>query len=228
MIAFEIVQGAERGRIFEVDQPQILIGRTPNNHVIVSDYHVSSEHGQVFLENGQFVYRDLRSTNGSSVRRQEQVIPVDARCNYEITVRDGDHLVLGAANDAVVLKLSIARPTAQDDDGRVLAIRRIAQLSEVVGKIEKDPGVSAFLYRASKSLGRQFELGEALDAVVDVVFESLTRATHVAILLRNEVDHERFAVACARERADWEMNFSKLESIYQVLQQSKVGVQASS
>ena len=40
---------------------------------MISDYHLSGEHGQIFRENDQYIYRDLRSTNGSRLRRGEEL-----------------------------------------------------------------------------------------------------------------------------------------------------------
>jgi len=58
----------------------------------------------------------------------------------------------------------------------------------------------------------------------DTLSKSLIRLLKNASLRRQMQENN---IACARERADWEVNFGKLESIYQLLNRSNAGVQAS-
>ncbi|MBI4510783.1 MAG: sigma 54-interacting transcriptional regulator [Deltaproteobacteria bacterium] len=203
MIHLEIVQGSEQGRVFDLAQPQVSIGRANCNHVVLPDYHLSGEHGQLFLEDDQFIYRDLRSTNGSSIERGERRIVVDASCQYEITIHDGDRLLLGDPASPVVLAVRLHPGPATSLDGerdRVVASRALAELPQVAGKIEKDPNGALALYHAAKRLSGPLELADTLEAVMESVFEIVPRATHVAIFMRSEADEERFTVAGSRER----------------------------
>src|SRR5438105_9937236 len=94
VIVLEVLQGTASGKVFEVDGPAITIGRGETNAVALPDYHLSGEHGQLFHEDDQVIYRDLRSTNGSAVQRGPERIAIDATRGYEITLRDGDRLLL--------------------------------------------------------------------------------------------------------------------------------------
>src|SRR5262249_9500819 len=74
LILLEIATGQAAGRSFELDRaqhPQVTIGRADSNAVVVPDYHLSGEHGQLFYEDDQVIYRDLRSTNGSAVQPRD-------------------------------------------------------------------------------------------------------------------------------------------------------------
>ena len=56
----------------------ITIGRAPHNGLVLTEEHLSSEHGQVFREGDRYLYRDLRSTNGSRLLRASGApIPID-------------------------------------------------------------------------------------------------------------------------------------------------------
>ena len=48
MITLKILQGSAQGRVLDLPQPTITLGRAPNNTVVLSDYHLSGEHGQIF------------------------------------------------------------------------------------------------------------------------------------------------------------------------------------
>jgi transcriptional regulator with GAF, ATPase, and Fis domain len=200
VITLEIVQGSSAGRVFELDQPAVTIGRAESNAVVIPDYHLSGEHGQLFYEDDQVIYRDLRSTNGSAVQRGERRIAVDSACQYEITVHDGDKLLLGDPRAPVILAVRLRGAVVQPGEERIIASMPIAELPQVAGKVEKDPVGAAALYQASKRLGGRLDLAETLDAVSEAVLDLLPRATHVSILLRSEGDEERFSVVASRER----------------------------
>jgi len=202
VITLEVMQGGAQGRILELEQPQVTIGRAETNAVVLPDYHLSGEHGQLFCEDDQVIYRDLRSTNGSAVQRGERRIAVDAACQYEITMHDGDRLLLGDPKAPVVISVRIRTPAPPpgDDAERVLASRPIAELPEVAGKVEKDPAGLRALYQATGRLSGRLDLGEALDALTEAVLEMIPRATHVAVFWRSEGDEDRFTVIASRER----------------------------
>jgi Nif-specific regulatory protein len=207
VIVLEVLQGSASGRVFEVDGPSVTIGRAEANRVALADYHLSGEHGQLFTEDDQVIYRDLRSTNGSAIQRGADRLAVDASRGYEITLKDGDRLLLGDPKAPVIVAVRIALAAGSGagdavDDGeeRILASRRITELPEVAGKVEQDPAVAALLYKAAKRLGRPLELAPMLDALTETVLEIIPRATHVAVFLRSEADEERFTVAASRER----------------------------
>ncbi|MFH0901248.1 MAG: sigma 54-interacting transcriptional regulator [Pseudomonadota bacterium] len=202
MITLEVIQGVLEGHGFSVTHHGATLGRAHSNTVALPDYHLSSEHGQLFFEGDQPIYRDLRSTNGSALERSNKLTPIDSAGGYETSLKDGDLLRLGDQRNPVVLRVRIgaAGVIAAGATGHVLASRPIDNLPEVAGKIERDPVRVVTLYQVSKRLGRQLDLTETLGALADAMLELVPRATHVAIFLRNETDEQRFTVACSRAR----------------------------
>jgi predicted component of type VI protein secretion system len=88
----------------EVGEASLTIGRAPQNHLILPDAHLSSEHGQIFREGETYIYKDLRSTNGSRLlRRDGSLLFVDATHSFEVTLQDGDQLLLGDPVEPVVI-----------------------------------------------------------------------------------------------------------------------------
>ncbi|WP_428261380.1 sigma 54-interacting transcriptional regulator [Haliangium sp.] len=200
MITLQVVEGSARGRVFECADSIISLGRGEHNRVSLPDYHLSGEHGQIFLEGDQYIYRDLRSTNGSRVLRDDEAIPVDARTGWEITLRDGDQIYLGdpVAPVVVVVRLRGGAPEAQSE--RLIASRSIVDLPAVVDRVEHDPAIALRLYKAVQPLNARLDMGATLEAVADSIFDLLPDATHVAVLLRSDVDKDRFTVALSRTR----------------------------
>src|SRR3982751_1327771 len=103
MIVLKILNGQSAGSIFELDTPSFGIGRAPTNQVVLGDYHLSGEHGQIFREDDRYIFRDLKSTNGSRVLRGDRQITLDDG-SLETTLLDGDQLLLGDPQSPVVLR----------------------------------------------------------------------------------------------------------------------------
>jgi Nif-specific regulatory protein len=199
MIKLQVRQGEQAGRTVESDAPLIGIGRNPENALPLPDYHLSGEHGQVFREDEHYVYRDLRSTNGSRVRRGDAIIDLDATSRREIVLHDGDVLLLGDATAPVAIECCV-----QDDESegaeRIIAVRSLAELRDAAGKVESDPTGAVALYQAAKKLTqRRLELGEVLEALAEAVLDLVPKATHVTVLLSGE-DDDRFVPVLARAR----------------------------
>ncbi len=182
MITLEVLQGEQAGRVFELDAAAITIGRAPGNQVVLGDYHLSGEHGQIFREDDQYIYRDLRSTNGSRIRRDGAEVPLDGS---EAPLRDGDQILLGDPSGPVILACKVKLPETPDSE-RVLAKRTIGDLPAV----ERDPGLPLkMLWEASKKLeARGLDLDQVYIGIAEAVFDLVPKATHFAIGLADESD----------------------------------------
>jgi Nif-specific regulatory protein len=203
-IVLEILEGSSRGRVYELEDPLVAVGRAAHNAVALADYHLSGDHGQIFMEDDTFVYRDLRSTNGSVVERAGRRMAVDANAGWEITLHDGDLLRLGDPRDPVVIRVGLPAPPAEEVAelaDRLIASRSIIDLPAVTDRVEHDPASALRIYKALQPLSSRLELGALLEAVADALFELLPRATHVSVLVRSDTDKDRFTVAAARQRA---------------------------
>ena len=203
MIVLEILEGNSRGAVFKFEDTTISLGRADTNSLVLRDYHLSGQHGQIFLEGDRFIYRDLRSTNGSAVRRGDETLTVDATVNWEVTLHPGDQLQLGDPKDPVVVRLGLPESvaeTTEDLTDRLIASRSIVDLPKVAEAVEDDPAIAVRIYKALSPLSTRLEVGETLEAVAEAAFQLLPRATHVSILLRSDSDKDRFTVALARQR----------------------------
>ena len=203
MIILEILQGSARGKRYEFSNQVVTLGRSDTSVVQLTDYHLSGDHGQIFAEGDQFIYRDLRSTNGSYVQRGQQRLTVDAQVNWEITLRDGDRICLGDPKQPVTIAIAVPdnKSSTADVADRVIASRSIVDLPAVAERVEHDPVSAVRIYKALQPLSSRLEMGATLEAILEATYELLPRATHVSILLRSDSDKDRFTVALARSRA---------------------------
>ncbi len=204
MIALEILHGTASQRLHRISSAGsavTTIGRSPDSTVVIGDFHLSGDHAQITRVGDHYVFRDLRSTNGSAIERDGHRIQVDAAARWEIALSDGDVLLLGNHHDPVRIAVRIGDDDDPQELGeRLIASRSIRNLPAVADQLERDPGEALRVYKALQPLGARLEHGEVIEACLSAAFQLLPRATHVAILLRSETDKDRFALAVSRER----------------------------
>jgi Nif-specific regulatory protein len=201
VLVLEILQGNAEQRVYRVAGTTATIGRSPANTVIVTDFHLSGDHAQITLAGEHYLFRDLRSTNGSAVERNGQRMAVDATARWEVALVDGDVLLLGNRADPVRISVRIGDEVEEDLGDKLIASKSIMDLPKVADQLEGNPADALRVYKALQPLGARLEPSDAIEAVVAATFELLPRATHVAILLRSEHDRDRFALAVSRQRS---------------------------
>jgi Nif-specific regulatory protein len=184
--------GQSAGSVYELDAAVLTIGRAPGNQVVLVDYHLSGEHGQIFREDDRYIYRDLKSTNGSRILRGPEELILDGggggdSARWEAPIQDGDQLLLGNPAEPVVLKCRVRVDELERQE--VIARRELAELSEVQGKVERDPLRAAALYDIAKKLGRRgLDLNAVFDELSEATFALVPEASHVAIDLADDPD----------------------------------------
>jgi Nif-specific regulatory protein len=201
VIVLEILQGTAEQRLHRITGTTVSIGRSPASTVALGDYHLSGDHAVITQIGDHYVFRDLRSTNGSAIERAGKRIPIDATARWEMALADGDMLLLGNRADPVRIAVRIGEEADENLGDRLIASRSIMDLPQVTDQLEgREPAEALRIYKALQPLGARLEPGEVIEAIVGATFELLQRATHVAVLLRSETDKDRFALAVSRQR----------------------------
>jgi transcriptional regulator with GAF, ATPase, and Fis domain len=200
LLVLEILRGTATRPSYELSAPVITLGRAATNTIVLTDYHLSGEHAQILREGNGYVFRDLRSTNGSAVERSGTRIPVDASRRHELGLEPGDLLLLGDARAPVQIRVKYAPADSDELAERLIATRSIVDLPAVRDQIEHDPVSALKVYKALQRLSGRLDQPTVLEAVAEATFEICARATHVTILLRSENEKDRFTLALQRER----------------------------
>ncbi|MEM7785619.1 MAG: FHA domain-containing protein [Planctomycetota bacterium] len=85
-ITLRVLDGADRGKVFEnVDVP-VTIGREEGNSIQLNDERISRFHLKIQKDHEDLVLTDLESTNGSKVNNEEVQLRI---------LRHGDLITLG-------------------------------------------------------------------------------------------------------------------------------------
>ena len=68
-------KGPNPGKIYELVQDELTIGRDITNRVVINDPEISRKHARLALQSGAYVIEDLGSTNGTFVDGQRLIGP---------------------------------------------------------------------------------------------------------------------------------------------------------
>lgn len=111
-ITLRVLDGADRGRVFQGLTPPVTIGREEGNIIQLNDDRVSRYHVKIQSDNDQLVLTDLESTNGTRVNGEDIHLRI---------LRFGDLISLGrsvlifGSRDEIATRLATIR--GQNDNG---------------------------------------------------------------------------------------------------------------
>ena len=136
-ITLRVLDGADRGRLFEEVPTPLTIGREEGNSVQLNDERISRFHLKIQEDDGKIVLTDLESTNGTKVNGE----------NVQLwLLRPGDAIVLGR---------SVLLFGSREQIARRLASLRAEDLSE---GITLDADEEEQQEQESNSVSLEFEL----------------------------------------------------------------------
>ncbi|MEO0813777.1 MAG: FHA domain-containing protein, partial [Myxococcota bacterium] len=105
---FVVIAGAEAGRMYKLDEPEMMIGRAMEAGIRIVDDGVSRRHAKVQRDSeSRISVVDLGSTNGTYVNQVRIT---------QALLRGGEQVVVGATNIAVSAARA-ARPTLPPEQG---------------------------------------------------------------------------------------------------------------
>jgi predicted component of type VI protein secretion system len=110
-------KGPNPGKIYELAQEEITIGRDISNRLVINDPEVSRRHARLTLQVGGYVIEDLGSTNGTFVDGQRLMGPHLLRPGQTVMLGEKITLayeMLGFDPNATLVGAASSPPAAQD------------------------------------------------------------------------------------------------------------------
>jgi signal transduction histidine kinase len=186
MLRLTVVEGAEAGRVYPLGAISVGMGSAPDNEVQLDDHFVSRHHGRILRIADGWVYRDLGSTNGSTIERSGKRIALDAS-HPESDLQPGDLVLLGRS----VLRLEViegpvggqAEPAEPWPDHTLVASREIADLEASRKRQLSDLSALSEAYQLERQLGLSAEPEQMLDVILEAMLTAFPGATHAILLL---------------------------------------------
>ena len=185
----------------DIDRAPVTLGRAPGNSVVLSDGRISSFHGQIARRGSTWVYADLGSRNGSVVDAGDRRVTVDGREVREAQLPDGARILLGDANEPVIIEVSLS-DAAHPPTETVVATRAAAELSER-SVAWLDARADRRVLRHLVALAEQVAAGrtqvDAIRPVADAIFELAPAAEALLWVPLGSADEEAPRVVAVRD-----------------------------
>lgn len=192
MIRLTVLEGPDRGLIFETEEGSVSLSKAASNQLVLTDRYVSRYHGEVLWDGKHLVFRDLHSSNGSAVRRGAKTIAVGPDQNFVVDLQPGDSILLGDLDRPTVVSIDWPSSSGPEDAARLpeepaVEVRDRTELSSwktLESSIPSDVRAVTGLYRLTRMLT---EVKEGEDArslfriLADTLFETFPAATHVMV-----------------------------------------------
>src|SRR5881394_1748301 len=105
-ITIRVLDGADRGRVFDNLAPPITIGREEGNTIQLNDERVSRFHVKIQEDQDKVVLTDLESTNGTKVNGEDIQLRI---LRYGDVISVGRSVLLYGSRDQISRRLAELR-----------------------------------------------------------------------------------------------------------------------
>jgi len=168
--SIQVIQGADKGRTFELREGENIIGRQSRS-VRITDGTVSRHHAKLWPENGTWLIEDLGSGNGTYVN--------GVRLSGPYEVHRGDQIRCGST--LLVFEGTEAASVDVDEEGNLVDAAIVARLPSNEDSIiipTPEAGAQAIdslriLYDFIAEVGSIFDVDKLLTRTLDKVFGTL-------------------------------------------------------
>jgi pSer/pThr/pTyr-binding forkhead associated (FHA) protein len=126
-ITIRVLDGADRGRVFQNLTPPITIGREEGNTIQLNDERVSRYHVKIQEDHNRLVITDLESTNGTKINGEDVQLRI---LRYGDMIAVGRSVLLFGSRDQIAQRLAKLRDD-QGDEGRTADPDKISKAANV-------------------------------------------------------------------------------------------------
>lgn len=195
MASLFVIRGRDQGQRFNLDEPEITIGRVSENTIRLHDTEVSRQHAVLQHSGDSYIVRDLNSSNGTFV---------NGTAAREQRLMSGDQLQVGRTlllftgeGDSVVLsgdEHDIFATADQEDGARILQSMSQAEGSDLLAapaNQTQSPWLARarsnlqLMYRTALAVSHTLDIDQLLARIMDMIFEWV-EADRGCILLKDE------------------------------------------
>lgn len=129
-ITLRVLEGADRGKVFEDTAAPITIGREEGNSIQLNDERVSRFHIKIQLDHDDLVLTDLESTNGTKVNGEEIQLRI---------LRHGDMITVGRSTMLFGTREEINQRMERLNHGASESVNSASVDLAIQKKIQEDP-----------------------------------------------------------------------------------------
>jgi len=221
-----VEHGPYAGTAFPLDAPQVTLGRSPTNHIVLDLPTISREHARVRREGDTYILEDLQSTNGTFLNGE----PVT-----QSHLHEGDHIRLGPAT----LRFTELARAAVEPPLELVATEKPTDTSAVLARVdvERYPLLAtesrlglaaedriAFVSQLSTELLQLLDPDELVGRVADGLLEVFPNAEQVLLAFTEEQKGTLVPRASRRRSGQGEREVTLSQTILRTVTEERAGV----
>jgi hypothetical protein len=142
-VTLRVLDGADRGRVYESLPTPVTIGREEGNTVQLNDERISRFHIKIQEDQGKLVLTDLESTNGTRVNGEDVQLRI---LRYGDVISVGRSVLLYGTKEQIVSRLDELRENGLPLTGEIDSGRTSQQLDPKASDFELRWGASENLH----------------------------------------------------------------------------------
>src|SRR5262245_25307851 len=123
-----VLDGADRGRVFQNLTPPITIGREEGNTIQLNDERVSRYHVKIQEDHNRLVITDLESTNGSKVNGEDVQLRI---LRFGDMIQLGRSVLLFGSREQIAQRLARLRQGNGDAGADAEQLEKASQISSL-------------------------------------------------------------------------------------------------
>ena len=204
MLTLLVLQGPDKGRRFELPDAPALVGRE-SRELPLTDNTVSRRHCELHPVNGDWVVRDLGSSNGTYVNGGRVINTAQLKIGDQVRV--GRTLMVFGAQPGITRASSgnVSLAGADSMDSAIMHTVPSSEDSMVLAVPEPAAAAMAnlkILYQLSAAFGSSFDVDQVIEVVMDLVFEHVKADRGVILFLDPKTQELVPKVARTREETE--------------------------
>jgi pSer/pThr/pTyr-binding forkhead associated (FHA) protein len=118
-----VVAGESAGKLFPLNKPELVIGRSPSADIRINEKAVSHNHARLSMDNGVCTLRDLESTNGTFVNNELIAGPVRLRGGDAVGVGSTTFTYLAGTETTSDQTIQLRNPSQPAPNNFIDAVR---------------------------------------------------------------------------------------------------------
>jgi signal transduction histidine kinase/ActR/RegA family two-component response regulator len=195
MLKIFIMNGPNKGKMFNFSGNTAYIGRLPDNDIQIKDKTISRKHLRLQRRGNRFVIRDLNSKNGTFVNGKILKPGID------IEVDEGIPIALGKVFISLGVICSEELFSSHDMEGFSEEFSSTAVYTAYQDRPLTQPKNMDFFFKVSNVLNQSLDINVIMEKMLDYIFDLLKRINRGVIILIDSETGEFSSVITRLENA---------------------------
>ena len=181
MPVIRVIQGANKGRVYQLGDERVTIGRDSSETIQILDQAASREHAEVYRIGEMYFIRDLGSRNGTYMNEE---------LKSQELLREGDRIRIGNTimvfEDRKIMKEGEPFEFTEEDMGTTMEFNLASARTQRREKDDRDhSGDLSLLFEMAKTISSERQAKPLMEKIIEMLMR-MTVADAAYVFVREE------------------------------------------